>query len=155
MYLASCCKAVVNQNPHIIPMFKERHGIDYEFVNKKVKKLRHYDDIVTARMFGYKDVDEYYSKCNTVPLLKKIKTKSLFISALDDPFFGPEIIPYDEFDKNENIFLLVTRSGGHVGFFESIYPAKQWFTKPSLKFFDHLNYLSRMNDKTVNSTMFS
>lgn len=125
----------------MIPLFKTEHNIDFDYVNKKIFKLREYDDIVTAPMFGYANVVDYYTNCNTVPLLKEIKTKSLFISAMDDPFFGPDIIPYDEFEKNENIYIMATRGGGHVGYIESIFDSNQWYIKPICKFFNHLNDL--------------
>jgi len=63
-----------------------------------------------------------------------IKKPFFFISALDDTFFGPNVIPIDQ--CHENILLGVTRYGGHITYIEgdSYFPIHQWWTKPSLEF---------------------
>ena len=91
-------------------------------------------------MFGFGDVTNYYSKARSSNVLHAIKTKTLFISALDDPVTGNTWIPYEEFENNKNIIMMATNTGGHVGHFTSILSTRQWFTKPTFKFF---NYFSK------------
>ena len=66
-------------------------------------KFKNFDDRVTSRMFGYTGVFDYYKNCSVIHILKDIKVKTLFISAIDDPFFGPDIIPHKEFKENYHI----------------------------------------------------
>lgn len=141
-YLAWNSKNKLLMHDYILPHLKDVHGIEHETI-KNCKKFREFDDKITARMFGYTGVLDYYNKCCTVPVLKNFKTKTLFISSQDDPFFGPDVIPYDEFKKNDNIFLMATSGGGHVGFYDSIFSKEQWHNKPALKFLDYLNTLDR------------
>uniref|UniRef100_A0A7S3J6T0 Uncharacterized protein n=1 Tax=Euplotes harpa TaxID=151035 RepID=A0A7S3J6T0_9SPIT len=132
----------LQEHPHIHHLLREVHGIDFEEV-KKIKKFREFDDKVTAIMFGYSGVIDYYTKCSVVPVLKDIKTKTLFLSAQDDPFFGPHIFPVDEFKENEDIYLVATGGGGHVGYYDSIFSKKQWLNKPAFKFIDCLHSRER------------
>lgn len=147
-YLAHTSKAALRQHEAIFPEFKTVHGMDIEEIIKNITKFKDFDDKVTARMFGYSGAVDYYTKCWVVPRMKNIKTKTLFISALDDPFFGPEVIPYDEFEKNDNIYLMATIGGGHVGFYDTVFSTDQWHNKPTMKFFDYLNTIDRFLIKT-------
>lgn len=142
-YLAYNIKNKVLESKEILPLLKEAHGIDFEEILKSCKKFRDYDDKVTAKIFGYSGVVDYYTKCCIIPYLKQIKTKTLFISSLDDPFFGDDIIPYGEFTQNEDIYLVATRGGGHVGYYDNILSTDQWHNKPAFKFIDYLNTLDR------------
>jgi len=42
----------------------------------------------------------------------------------DDPIAGKETIEYDPCQKNPNILLAVTESGGHLGYYSSIFSPK-------------------------------
>mmetsp|Transcript_11709 Transcript_11709/g.10339 ORF Transcript_11709/g.10339 Transcript_11709/m.10339 type:complete len:135 (-) Transcript_11709:39-443(-) len=123
----------------MFPLFLKEHQLDLPELFKSVKKFKDFDDKITSRMFGYTGAIDYFTKCSVVPKLKNIRTKTLFISSLDDPFFGPEVIPDEEFEQNENIYLMATPGGGHVGFYSSIFSKKQWHNTPTFKFFNYLN----------------
>jgi hypothetical protein len=60
------------------------------------------------------------------------------LSALDDPFFGPDVIPIDHcFD---HILIGITKTGGHCSHLEGKYlPTDLWWTKPVFDFFDYFN----------------
>lgn len=142
-YLAWNAKRMLAQQAEILPLLKEVHEIDFDVIQKKWKRFRDFDDLVTARMFGFSGVIDYYTKWSITPVLKNIRTKTLFISALDDPFFGPDVIPFTEFENNENIYLMATTGGGHVGFYDTIFSKEQWHNKPAYKFIDYLNTIDR------------
>ena len=108
-------KATLVDLPIRIP---EKHEIDtiYEF-----------DDLVTAPIHGFKDADDYYTRCSSRQFLPEIRIPTLLIHALDDPFMTPEVIPR----KNElpgNVELDLQQHGGHVGFIEGNVPfvASYW-----------------------------
>ena len=107
-------------------------------------KFKDFDDRVTSRMFGYTGVFDYYKNCSVIHILKNIKVKTLFISAIDDPFFGPDIFPHKEFKENDHIYLVATRGGGHIGYYSSIFSSEQWHNRPAFMFFDHLNSFSKI-----------
>ena len=74
-----------------------------------------FDDLITAPLFGYDSAQHYYQKCSSLPFLANIKTPSLLISALDDPFVHAEAIPTEE-HLAPNTVLELSDRGGHVGF---------------------------------------
>ncbi len=66
--------------------------------------------------------------------LKDVRIPLLCINSRDDPILHHSTIPFDEAKSNENIILLVTKTGGHVGWFEGFLNPKRWYIKPTLEF---------------------
>lgn len=82
---------------------------------KKLKRLCDFDNVITARIHGFKDAADYYHQCSALPRLPNIRVPTLIIHAKDDPFMVPEVVP----DINQlpaNIEYQITEHGGHVGF---------------------------------------
>jgi len=82
---------------------------------KALKKLRDFDDAITARAHGFSDALDYYRRCSALPLLPAITKPLLIIHAQDDPFMTGAVIP--ELSRlPANIEYQLTQNGGHVGF---------------------------------------
>jgi predicted alpha/beta-fold hydrolase len=81
----------------------------------QLKSFWDYDDKVTAPLHGFSGAQEYYDKCSSSQFLKSINVPTRIIHSADDPFMFYSTAP-DEDELNENIDLLLTRYGGHVGF---------------------------------------
>ncbi|CAA2929991.1 hydrolase [Arsenophonus endosymbiont of Bemisia tabaci] len=82
---------------------------------KKLKRLRDFNNVITAKIYGFKDAADYYHQCSALPRLPNIRVPTLIIHAKDDPFMAPEVVP----DINQlpvNIEYQMTEHGGHVGF---------------------------------------
>jgi len=109
------------------------------------------DEEITIHGKGYSNLDQYYKDASGVDRLKSgIKIPFLYLSAINDPFVPLEIIPGEDVTlENENIFIVKTRIGGHLGFY---YPGKGcWATNACLSFFESV----RINLKTrSNSSKF-
>lgn len=59
------------------------------FINYYVRQsqtIREFDSNFTARHFGYKNVEEYYSSASLHDKLHLIQVPTLCLSAADDPF---------------------------------------------------------------------
>lgn len=82
---------------------------------KAMRKLREFDDAITARAHGFTDASDYYRRCSALPLLSGVTRPLLIIHAQDDPFMTAEVIP-DPALLPPNIEYQLTRYGGHVGF---------------------------------------
>ncbi|MEA3370774.1 MAG: alpha/beta fold hydrolase, partial [Campylobacterota bacterium] len=82
---------------------------------KKLKTFWEFDDAYTAPIHGFDSAQDYYTKCSSKQFLKDIKTPTLIIHSLDDPFMTKEILPQDN-EVSKYISLEVLKSGGHVGF---------------------------------------
>ncbi len=100
-----------------------------------IKDLKAYDDAFTAPINGFKDAEDYYTKCSSINYLDKIRRKSLIISALDDPFLPKASYPFELCKKLTDVHFLPTKFGGHVGF---SLPGKVYFWE-ELKILDFLN----------------
>ena len=76
-------------------------------------RIRDFDHLVTAPLFGFGSAEDYYATCSTGPQLDALRTPTLLLSAADDALAPPAFET-----KNPAIDVLVTRRGGHVGFVE-------------------------------------
>lgn len=83
--------------------------------DQRLKDFFTYDDLVTAPMHGFKDGQTYYQQASPKQRLKAIQTALLIIHAEDDPFLTSACIP-TKADISATTELLVSKSGGHVGF---------------------------------------
>jgi uncharacterized protein len=82
---------------------------------KQVRRLREFDDLITARIHGFADAIDYYRQCSAMPLLNQIAKPTLIIHAKDDPFMDHHVIP-DPDTLPAQVEYQLTEHGGHVGF---------------------------------------
>lgn len=82
---------------------------------RQMRSLRDFDRAVTAPLYGYDSLEEYYHDVSVRPMLKHVKHPLLIIHAMDDPFIPPETVPADS-ELAEKTILEISPSGGHVGF---------------------------------------
>jgi predicted alpha/beta-fold hydrolase len=100
---------------------------------KALKSLRQYDHEMTAKINGFAGVDEYYARGSCKQYLINIKTPTLIVNAIDDPFVPPACIP-GEHELSANVTLELSQHGGHVGF---LGPARsRYFAERGAQFFD-------------------
>ena len=99
--------------------------IEYDGLTKGEKILPKYSkawsltkDIaeLTAATGGYNDLDDYKDKCSVIHELGSIKRPIFFLSSLDDPFFGTDVIPYNH--ESEHLLIGTTPNGSHCGWIE-------------------------------------
>lgn len=97
--------------------------------------FRRFDDTFTAPLHGFRDVDDYYTRASSKPLLKHITRPTLIIHAEDDPFIGRAAIP-TEAEVGPGVQLNVSKHGGHVGFVGgSLWRPEYWLEKRIPEFF--------------------
>lgn len=92
--------------PDLFPL----NGLD------SVRTVFEFDDRFTAKAFQFGDAPNYYATQSALRFLHGIRVPTLMVQAKDDP-----MIPYDLFEgpdirENENIHLIPTDHGGHLGF---------------------------------------
>lgn len=106
---------------HLVEKLKEKQKIFPEKISdtdiKKVITLKDFDDIYTSRAHGFKNALDYYEQCSSLQFLKNIKIPTLILNAENDSFLGPECYPLKEAELNSNLYLEISKHGGHVGFF--------------------------------------
>ena len=106
---------------------------------KNIKTFWEFDNIYTAPIHGFNGVNDYYTKSSSRQYIKHIKSNTLIIHALDDPFMNNDILP----QKNEipkNVKLELYQNGGHLGFIGgTIFKPKYWLEGRIVNYFK--NYL--------------
>jgi uncharacterized protein len=82
----------------------------------RVRSVREFDDVITARFCGFRDADDYYARSSALPLLGQVHVPTLLLAAQDDPMipfrsFIPETIA-----RNPRLKLIAPQHGGHCAF---------------------------------------
>ncbi|SDK17697.1 hydrolase [Microbulbifer yueqingensis] len=88
--------------------------------------FRVFDHMFTAPLHGYRDVEDYYTRASSKPLLGAIRRPTLIIHAIDDPFICPSAVPAPS-ECSNCVELDISRQGGHVGFVSgSLWRPEYW-----------------------------
>ncbi len=77
--------------------------------------VREFDECMTRRTFGFESVDAYYRASGSKHRLRSVNIPLLCIQAADDPIAVDEAVPRDDIAANPHVALVVTPSGGHLG----------------------------------------
>lgn len=110
----------------LVEKFKtHRHMFGTEVNMDQVLKsttIREFDTHFTSKMFGYESCDHYYHEASLHYKLHAIRVPVLTLNAADDPFMPLSGIPVEEALINDNIAMVITSYGGHIGFMEGVMP---------------------------------
>lgn len=90
---------------------------------KSAKRLGDFDNAFTAPRHGFTSKNDYYRKSSALPFLSQITKPTLIISADDDPFLG---VVATTGDVSDDVVLLNTKHGGHIGFLNYDYRGKNF-----------------------------
>ncbi len=93
---------------------------------KDVKSFWQYDNQVVATLHGYKSAEDYYQQSSSRQFIQHIKTPTLIIHSVDDPFMTQQVLP-SETELPNSVALEKTHGGGHVGFVSGSNPFKPRF----------------------------
>jgi predicted alpha/beta-fold hydrolase len=83
---------------------------------RKIRSVREFDDVVTARFCNFRNAGDYYAQSSAAAVVAEIRLPTLIITSKDDPF-----VPFGPFQNaaiwsNPNITLVATENGGHCAF---------------------------------------
>lgn len=92
---------------------------------RRAKRIGDFDNIFTAPRHGFRSKNDYYRQASALPFLININKPTLIITAIDDPFLG---LTAEHSDVSDDVRLLNTRHGGHIGFLDYDYQAKNFDT---------------------------
>jgi predicted alpha/beta-fold hydrolase len=101
---------------------------------QRIKTLVEFDDCYTAPLHGFKDAKDYYEKCSSIRFVRDIKTPSLIINTLNDPFLSPECFPEILLQDHPYVKLQILSRGGHVGFTQFNKNGLYWSEQRALEF---------------------
>jgi len=108
-----------------------------ELFSRKGLTLVQFDDFITVHAggtsppFPFENAHEYYTYAASHKVLGNVRIPFLAVNSDDDPIV--KHIPTDETDS-EWVTLVVTRGGGHLGWFESTgKETRRWIRQPVLE----------------------
>lgn len=112
-------------------------AVDRQVQLSEVRSVYEFDDVFTAPLNGYRDADDYYAQTSGCRVIPEITVPTLLIHALDDPWIPQE--PYEDLarQKLQHARILLTKSGGHVGF-HSRDCKDRWYDMVAGTFFGNL-----------------
>lgn len=138
-YLLNPLKRMITQKAQ----FLTQQGLDQEAQKlyalgdlKKVTSFWQYDDQVVATLHGFKSAQDYYEQSSSQDKLHAIRSKTLLIHSIDDPFMTKNVTPKPSQCSDTTELELVT-CGGHVGFVSGTNPFNPqfWIEQRALAFF--------------------
>jgi len=83
---------------------------------QRLRSVREFDDVITARHCGYRDAVDYYERASAVRVAQTISVPALILTAQDDPFVPVASFRAPAIAGNPHIELVATEWGGHCGF---------------------------------------
>eukprot|EP00762_Andalucia_godoyi_P004403 ANDGO_08144.mRNA.1 Abhydrolase domain-containing protein len=97
-------------------MLSQNELVDLENA-MNAKSVREFDEYVTRRIFGFKNVDEYYEAASPVKFIHEVKTPLLCINAVDDPVAPVQFLPRSVVqEETADVALVETSHGSHLSF---------------------------------------
>lgn len=91
------------------------------------RSVRQFDAAFTARHFGFESVDAYYRAATLRGKLHRVRAPLLCLCAADDPFQPAHVladVAREVAAGDGRVALWVTARGGHIGFLEGWWPAR-------------------------------
>ncbi|KAM0673038.1 hypothetical protein GVAV_003529 [Gurleya vavrai] len=109
--LARKMKSYLYRNAEII----SKAGVDMDALTS-CNTVHEIDECVTKKIFKIDNLEEHYKNSSCSAYLPFIKIPFMIINSCDDPIIPFKTIPIEKCINNENIILVVTKNGGHIGF---------------------------------------
>lgn len=99
--------------------------------------IRGFDDAFTSRVHGFRDAEDYWTRCASKPLLKSVRTPLLLLQALNDPMVPAWSLATRD-QLSSDVRPEYTAQGGHVGYVSGAPKGRiDWLPQRLLHFFEH------------------
>ena len=82
-----------------------------------IRSVLDFDQHVTAPLNGYASAAAYYEANSAIRFMDAICRPVTILNAANDPFFTADCSPAERFARHPHIRFVLTRHGGHVGFY--------------------------------------
>jgi predicted alpha/beta-fold hydrolase len=104
---------------------------------RRSRTFRHFDDVVTAPLHGFRDAEDYWMRASAKPWLTRIHVPTLILNARDDPFLPESALPTER-EVSAAVKLEFPARGGHCAFVSGPFPGNiEWLPRRLLHFFEH------------------
>ncbi|MDE2996135.1 MAG: alpha/beta fold hydrolase [Bacteroidota bacterium] len=86
----------------------------------EMRTFHEFDDRYTAPLHGYRDAQDYWTRCSGRGFIEHICVPTLLLNAQDDPFFSESCFPVEACAASDHVTLEMPPVGGHVGFLQGL-----------------------------------
>lgn len=98
--------------------------------------FREFDTLVTARLHGFRDAEDYWLKVSSKPWLRSISIPTLVINAKNDPFMPASALPSSD-EVSTAVTLEQPDTGGHASFPSGPFPGNlDWVPRRLMAHFE-------------------
>ncbi|MEZ5277192.1 MAG: alpha/beta fold hydrolase [Opitutaceae bacterium] len=104
-----------------------------------MRTFREFDGCYTGPLHGFRDADDYWTRCSSRQFLPAIRVPTLLVNARNDPFLSPECFPEGEDAVNPALRLEFPDTGGHVGFPGKEPDDRGWKENRAIQFLETLD----------------
>lgn len=108
--------------PKALSMLLQHPGLFDREALVAARDLFAYDNLVTAPLHGYLDVNDYWRRAAARPHLHKVCLPALLVNARNDPFVPAAALPGPE-EVSRHVVLWQPANGGHAGFATGAWPS--------------------------------
>jgi predicted alpha/beta-fold hydrolase len=110
--------------------------------------IREFDDLATAPLHGFRSAAHYYEVSSSARYLQRIRTPTLLLQSLDDPFLPREALPERAIRENPWIVAAFVERGGHVGFMSgSVLSPRFWAEEEAARFLSYKLFSQKKLDE--------
>lgn len=102
----------------------------------RTKHIIEVDELFTRKLMGYTTKADYHLGISSVHKVLNIGVPLVSITAANDPFMSHPNVPVHQSKSNENLFFVVTSSGGHMGWDQGIFRRKHWHLSVVVEFLE-------------------
>lgn len=106
-----------------------------------VNHVHEFDHVYTTKVLEFESVESYYNDSKVNIYLENIKIPFLSVFTQDDPIIPHDALPFDVLRSNRHLTTIISKKGGHLGFFTGIIP-KRWIDVPIKTFIKTVDLLN-------------
>lgn len=101
----------------------------------RARSFREFDNLVTAPLHGFRDVDHYWTSSSSGPWLEHVRVPTLVLNARNDPFLPEPDLLAAARKAAQCVMLEFPRTGGHAGFLSGPFPGRHgWLPQRLFRF---------------------
>lgn len=116
MNLAVSLRDIFRKHSHLFEAAAAEGTVDYDTqAAYHCRTLADFDNAITSRTFGFADAAAYYAAAGSAARVPGVAVPLLVVQAADDPIAVERAIPHQALQENPNTILVVTPTGGHLG----------------------------------------
>lgn len=106
---------LATMKPKALQKLAQHPGLFDAQALRAARDLYQFDNVFTAPLHGFKDVDDYWLRASAKPHLARIRIPALAVNAKNDPFVPASSLPCES-EVGPHVTLWQPKHGGHVGF---------------------------------------